>query len=133
MIVYVNGTPKVIDDDTTIEHLLTIEHRSPYDVTVVVNDEVKPYRDHKQALQEGDTIEFMYFMSGGSTPTLTNTMPLTLYCEGCKSTHELIFNVRKNIDSLFEAFMYSCPKCGKAYSIVMLRTTKIQKTVDIRV
>ena len=65
--VTVCGESKQIEDNTVIAELLTLENVDmPQYVSVSVNDEfVKKdnYRQHR--LNDGDTVEFLYFMGGG--------------------------------------------------------------------
>ena len=61
------GEVKEVKDGITITELIEQENvETPEYVTVSVNDEFVKTEDFKtQALKDGDTIEFLYFMGGG--------------------------------------------------------------------
>jgi sulfur carrier protein len=63
----VAGTEKEFEDNITVKELIELEKiESPEYVTVSVNDEFvdqKAFEGHK--LNDGDQIEFLYFMGGG--------------------------------------------------------------------
>ncbi|MBR1445116.1 MAG: sulfur carrier protein ThiS, partial [Firmicutes bacterium] len=64
----IQGQKKEYDDNASIKDILVAEKvETPQYVTVSVNDElydVKEFDDIK--LKDGDNIEFLYFMGGGS-------------------------------------------------------------------
>ena len=64
----VGGERREIGENTTVEELLTIEKvEMPEYVSVSVNEEfVQRKNFSSQVLHEGDTVEFLYFMGGGS-------------------------------------------------------------------
>ena len=61
------GEEKEVKEGITIAELIRVENvETPEYVTVSVNDEFVENADFEtQALKEGDTIEFLYFMGGG--------------------------------------------------------------------
>lgn len=68
MIITVAGVKKEIEEGTSIAKLIVDEKvENPDYVTVTVNDEFVE-RDAFEAtkLAEGDAVEFLYFMGGGS-------------------------------------------------------------------
>ncbi|MDF2610220.1 MAG: thiamine biosynthesis ThiS [Lachnospiraceae bacterium] len=68
MIITVAGKKKEIKDFITIAKLIAEEKiESPEYVTVSVNDEFVKRSDFETiTLNENDTVEFLYFMGGGS-------------------------------------------------------------------
>ena len=68
MTVTIAGNKKDIEQGTTIEQLIVSEKgENPDYVTVTVNDEFVEKEDFaKTVLKENDTVEFLYFMGGGS-------------------------------------------------------------------
>lgn len=70
MVITVSGKKKEVKDGLTIAELIQLENvESPNYVSVSVNEEF-PSRDQFETLElkEGDTVEFLYFMGGGSGP-----------------------------------------------------------------
>lgn len=67
MKITVAGEEKEVKEGITIAELIREENvETPEYVTVSVNDEfVENAGFETQALKEGDTIEFLYFMGGG--------------------------------------------------------------------
>ncbi|GBU20677.1 thiamine biosynthesis protein ThiS [Fibrobacteres bacterium R8-0-B4] len=63
----VAGTPKEYDDGLTIAQLVELEKvETPIYVTVSLNETfVESGSFAKTTLQDGDTVEFLYFMGGG--------------------------------------------------------------------
>lgn len=68
MTVTIAGNKKDIEKGTTIEQIIVSEKvENPDYVTVTVNDEFVEKEDFaKTVLKENDTVEFLYFMGGGS-------------------------------------------------------------------
>ena len=68
MQITVAGTKKEIKDNTTISELIVSEKvETPEYVTVTVNDEfISSDKIGSTVLKDGDTVEFLYFMGGGS-------------------------------------------------------------------
>ena len=68
MKITVAGEAKEVQDGLTVAELITQENvETPEYVTVSVNDEFiksEDFSTHK--LNEGDVVEFLYFMGGGS-------------------------------------------------------------------
>lgn len=67
MQITVEGKLKEISAGTTVEQLLALEQVDmPEYVTVTVNDDFIQTEDRAvKKLQDGDTVEFLYFMGGG--------------------------------------------------------------------
>lgn len=67
MKITVAGEVKEVKDNITIAELIVAENvETPEYVTVSVNDEfAKRENFETQQLNEGDTVEFLYFMGGG--------------------------------------------------------------------
>lgn len=67
MTLVIAGEKKEVKDGITIAELIEQENvETPEYVTVSVNDEfAKRENFESQALADGDTIEFLYFMGGG--------------------------------------------------------------------
>lgn len=61
------GTEKQVENNITISKLIELENvETPQYVTVSVNDEfVSSESFDTQTLNDGDKIEFLYFMGGG--------------------------------------------------------------------
>lgn len=61
------GTEKQVENNITISKLIELENvETPQYVTVSVNDEfVSSESFDTQTLNDGDAIEFLYFMGGG--------------------------------------------------------------------
>ncbi len=68
MIVTIAGVQKEIAEGTTVAKLIVDEKvESPDYVTVTINDDfVDREAFESTALKENDTVEFLYFMGGGS-------------------------------------------------------------------
>ena len=67
MKITVAGEKKEYADGLTVEQLVAAENvESPQYVTVTVNDEFLASEDRgTRVLQDGDEVEFLYFMGGG--------------------------------------------------------------------
>lgn len=67
MKVTVSGELKEYDNGTTLLELVEKENvETPEYVTASVNDDLLGYHEfEKTVLQDGDVIEFLYFMGGG--------------------------------------------------------------------
>ncbi|XWX61430.1 sulfur carrier protein ThiS [Desulfitobacterium sp. AusDCA] len=68
LIIKVNGKEVTLEKEVTIKELLVIQEvEMPDYVTVQVNEElVDQGRFNEVRVKEQDTIEFLYFMGGGS-------------------------------------------------------------------
>ncbi len=68
MKITVSGETKEFKDGLTIAELIELEQvETPQYVSVSVNDDFVASEDFAaQKLQEGDVVEFLYFMGGGS-------------------------------------------------------------------
>lgn len=68
MNITVAGTKKEVKDGLTLPELIEIENvETPEYVTVSINDEfVESDKKATTVLKEGDNVEFLYFMGGGS-------------------------------------------------------------------
>ncbi|MBR1831875.1 MAG: sulfur carrier protein ThiS [Ruminiclostridium sp.] len=64
----VAGKTKDLEDGITVAKLIELENvETPEYVTVTVNDEFVESGDFgNTVLKDGDTVEFLYFMGGGS-------------------------------------------------------------------
>ncbi len=69
MILVVAGEKKSYTEGLTIRDLIQIENvETPEYVTVSLNDEFVGKSDFESTvLKDGDTVEFIYFMGGGSS------------------------------------------------------------------
>lgn len=69
MILTIAGEKKEYKDGTTLGELIVAENvEMPEYVTVSVNDEFVPSAEKKtRILQDGDSLEFLYFMGGGQS------------------------------------------------------------------
>lgn len=67
MTIQVAGTKKEYPDGLTVEKLILLEQVDmPEYVTVTVNDDFIRSEDRaEKRLQDGDNVEFLYFMGGG--------------------------------------------------------------------
>ena len=67
MKITVAGTKKEVSDGLTVAQLVVDENvEMPLYVTVTVNDDFVEHDDfEKTILQDGDSVEFLYFMGGG--------------------------------------------------------------------
>ena len=63
----VAGEKKEYRDGLTVEELIALENvETPQYVTVTINDEFLATEDRAtRVLQDGDEVEFLYFMGGG--------------------------------------------------------------------
>lgn len=70
----VAGKTKDLEDGITVAKLIELENvETPEYVTVTVNDEFVESGDFgNTVLKDGDTVEFLYFMGGGSIAQLTD-------------------------------------------------------------
>ncbi len=68
MLLTVAGIKKEFENNLTVNQLIEVEKvESPLYVTVTVNDEfIKKEEFNTYKLEENDTVEFLYFMGGGS-------------------------------------------------------------------
>ena len=68
MFITISGKRKEVEDGITVEKLIEIEKvETPLYVSVSVNGEfVKSGTFGETVLKEGDEVEFLYFMGGGS-------------------------------------------------------------------
>ena len=68
MKITVAGNKKEVEDDLTVAQLIEIENvETPQYVTVSVNEEFIDSQGFDSVhLKEGDEVEFLYFMGGGS-------------------------------------------------------------------
>ena len=66
--IIVGGEYREIEEKTTIEELLALEHvEMPEYVSVSVNEEFILREDFKsRTLEDGDEVEFLYYMGGGA-------------------------------------------------------------------
>ncbi len=67
MIITVAGTKKEVKDGLTVAQLIVYENvETPQYVTVSINDEfVENGTFENTVLNDGDNVEFLYFMGGG--------------------------------------------------------------------
>lgn len=67
MKINVGGKQKEYDEGLTVTQLVAAENvETPECVTVSVNDEFVDHKDFdSRVLNDGDTVEFLYFMGGG--------------------------------------------------------------------
>ena len=67
MKITVAGTVKDYDDGTTVEQLVQAENVDmPEYVTITINDDFVETSDRTtRRLNDGDVVEFLYFMGGG--------------------------------------------------------------------
>lgn len=72
MKITVSGEVKEVKDALTIAELIELENvETPEYISVSVNDEFAKSEDFSsQQLHDGDVIEFLYFMGGGSNGIL---------------------------------------------------------------
>jgi sulfur carrier protein len=68
MVLVVAGEKKTFDEGISVKELIDIEKvETPEYVTVSLNDEfVEKANFETTILKEGDSVEFIYFMGGGS-------------------------------------------------------------------
>ena len=64
----VGGERREIAENTTVEELLAIEHvEMPEYISVSVNEEFVLRADfNRRTLNDGDEVEFLYYMGGGA-------------------------------------------------------------------
>jgi sulfur carrier protein len=67
MNVFIAGEKKAFESGTTVAQLLALERvQNPEYVTVAINDEfVDSPQESQRVLNDGDQVEFLYFMGGG--------------------------------------------------------------------
>lgn len=67
MFITVSGEKKEVKNDITISELIVQENiETPEYVTVSVNEEFLQRKDYEAyKLNDGDSVEFLYFMGGG--------------------------------------------------------------------
>lgn len=68
MVITVAGNKKEVKDGLTLPELIQIENvETPEYVTVSINEEfIQKAAEASVVLKEGDSVEFLYFMGGGS-------------------------------------------------------------------
>ena len=68
MKITVSGTEKEVKDGLTLQELIEMENvETPEYVTVSINEEfVESAAKDSTVLKDGDNVEFLYFMGGGS-------------------------------------------------------------------
>ena len=67
MFIKVAGEKKEYPEGLTVKELIEKEDvETPQYVTVSVNDEFVEREDFEKALEDGDEVEFLYFMGGGA-------------------------------------------------------------------
>jgi len=68
MTITVAGNKKEVKDGLTLTELIALENvETPEYVTVSINEEfVQKDAEASTVLKEGDSVEFLYFMGGGS-------------------------------------------------------------------
>ena len=68
MQITVSGVKKEVKDGLTLPELIELENvETPEYVTVSINEEFVATADkEKTVLKDGDVVEFLYFMGGGS-------------------------------------------------------------------
>ncbi len=68
MNVTINDEAKEVDDGISVSKLLTVENvKMPEMVSVELNGEILDRQSFDEtALKDGDKVEFLYFMGGGS-------------------------------------------------------------------
>ena len=68
MKITVSGETKEVKDELTVAELIELEQvETPEYISVSVNDEFVKSEDFAlQKLKDGDVVEFLYFMGGGS-------------------------------------------------------------------
>lgn len=67
MYITVSGERKEVKDGITLPELIVLENvETPEYVTISINEElIERSAVEKTVLQEGDSVEFLYFMGGG--------------------------------------------------------------------
>lgn len=68
MVITVAGNKKEVKEGLTLPELIQIENvETPEYVTVSINEEfIQKAAEASVVLKEGDSVEFLYFMGGGS-------------------------------------------------------------------
>ena len=68
MKIHVSGKVIEVEDNLTVMQLMELQKvETPQYVTVAVNNAFLPHEQYVCfSLKEGDTVEFLYFMGGGS-------------------------------------------------------------------
>lgn len=66
MRVKINGKQETLNEGTTISHLLSTKKIRPEVVTVELNRHIIGRQDYTSILKEGDVVEFVFYMGGGS-------------------------------------------------------------------
>ncbi|MFW2499830.1 MULTISPECIES: sulfur carrier protein ThiS [Clostridium] len=68
MKIIINGKETVLENEGSINELLQKEYVEMQEyVTVQVNEDIIPRADYEtHIIKDGDTIEFLYYMGGGS-------------------------------------------------------------------
>ncbi len=68
MVITVAGNKKEVKDGLTLPELIQVENvETPEYVTVSINEEfIQKAAEASVVLKEGDSVEFLYFMGGGS-------------------------------------------------------------------
>lgn len=68
MVITVAGNKKEVKEGLTLPELIQIENvETPEYVTVSINEEfIQKATEASVVLKEGDSVEFLYFMGGGS-------------------------------------------------------------------
>jgi sulfur carrier protein len=68
MKVIINGKDTTLENQVSIKELLEKEYVEMQDyVTVQVNEDIIPRDDYEtHIIKDGDTVEFLYYMGGGS-------------------------------------------------------------------
>ena len=68
--ILINGKEEVLENEISITELLKKKNIRPEVVTVELNEKIIDHKDYQSTLlKEGDALEFVFFMGGGSTPT----------------------------------------------------------------
>ena len=68
--ILLNGKEEVLENEMSITELLKKKNIRPEVVTVELNEKIVSHQDYQSThLKEGDALEFVFFMGGGSTST----------------------------------------------------------------
>jgi thiamine biosynthesis protein ThiS len=65
MTVTVNGSPKQLDEGTTVRQVIALHQLSPEKVAVELNRRLIRSDRYDTALKEGDEVEIVTFVGGG--------------------------------------------------------------------
>ena len=77
MKVRVNGKQEEFVEDLTIAGLIAVKNvQFPTQVSVELNGDILERREFDTKIKEGDAVEFLYFMGGGSSWRDSGPMPL---------------------------------------------------------